>query len=143
MVRQYKFLQKAFVVVTLPPVIAVAVGGALGAVTRYGVSLWVTKRFPEYAPLGTLIVNVAGCLLIGVLGTLVARDNLSPSLKLFLVTGCLGSLTTFSTFGYETLEYALERQRWDYAAANVALNLLIGLAAVWIGRQCVLAASGS
>ncbi|QDT36514.1 fluoride efflux transporter CrcB [Stratiformator vulcanicus] len=118
--------------------LAVGFGGAVGAIARFLVSLWARRLFPDYAPLGTLLVNVVGCLLIGYLGTLAMRSQLSPELKLLLVTGGLGSLTTFSTFGYETLEYVTDFKRWDLAALNVALNLLLGLAAVAAGRQIAL-----
>jgi len=118
--------------------IAVGLGGAIGANVRFLVSLYAARRFPDYAPLGTLIVNVVGCLLIGGLVTWADRTSLSPVWKVFLVTGCLGSLTTFSTFGYETLAYVIDGGRWGMAAANVALNVAIGLAAVIAGRQLVM-----
>ncbi len=109
--------------------LAVACGGACGALVRYALSDWMLKRFP----LGTLAVNVAGCLLIGlIVGSLQHRDWLSPVARHFLVMGGLGSLTTFSTFGYQSV------QLWvvgDYGLAglNVLTNVCVGLAAVALG----------
>lgn len=109
--------------------LAVAAGGSLGALLRYSLSGWMVKRFP----MGTLAVNVAGCLLIGlIVGSLQHRDWLSPAWRHFLIMGLLGSLTTFSTFGYQSIELA-----WDgeylLAALNVLTNVLIGFAAVAVG----------
>ena len=84
-------------------------------------------------PFGTLGVNVLGCLVIGLLGGW--ADNLemfTPSARLFLLLGVLGGFTTFSTFGYETM--ALARDRETVAAlANVSLHIVLGLAGVWLG----------
>ena len=122
----------------LAALLSVAVGGACGAVCRYGVGLAVVRWRLDAAPLATLAVNVAGCLLIGMLGTVAEADRLGPHARLLLITGLLGGLTTFSTFGYETLALATTRGRFDLAAANLTAHLLAGLAAVWLGRWCVL-----
>ncbi len=115
----------------LVKLLAVAFGGAIGATARYGVHLFWTTR--AAFPLGTLTANVIGCLLIGVLmAAAMRRDWLDESARLFLITGLLGSLTTFSTFGYESFELA-EQGRWGWAAANVVLNLVVGLGAVGLG----------
>jgi CrcB protein len=88
-----------------------------------------------FFPTGTLAVNVLGCLAIGALMTyfLDPRAGLSRQLQLTLVTGLLGGLTTFSSFGFETLDL-VERGMPQRAALNVALNLILGLGAVAIGR---------
>ncbi|MGC1275374.1 MAG: fluoride efflux transporter CrcB [Planctomycetaceae bacterium] len=117
--------------------IAVATGGAVGAVCRYGVGLLVLKWHPEAGPLSTFAVNVTGCFLIGVLMPLAERPNLPPLAALLLVTGFLGALTTFSTFGHETLVLATNRQRLDLALLNVATNFVVGLGAVWLGRLLI------
>ena len=113
--------------------LAVGAGGFAGAIARYTLSGEVHRRYGGTFPLGTLAVNLLGCLLIGLLASLVeTRQLLSPRARLVLMVGFLGSLTTFSTFGYETL--ALLRQgALVRAAANAAGNLLCGLAAVWLG----------
>ena len=113
--------------------LAVGCGGFLGAVARYGLSSYLSRGQGAGFPLGTLTVNALGCLLIGVLMTLMAqRESLSPEMRLFLSTGFLGSLTTFSTFGQETIEL-LRGGDMRLALLNVALNVVLGLLAVLAG----------
>jgi len=111
--------------------LSVAAGGAIGAMMRYAIHLfWV--RHSSF-PLGTLSANVLGCAGIGVLMyASLRRDWLGDSVRLIVVTGLLGSLTTFSTFGYETVEYA-HQGKLPLALANVAANLALGLGAVVLG----------
>jgi CrcB protein len=119
----------------MPALLAVALGGALGAVARYQLSLWVHARWPSAFPTGTLVVNMLGCLLLGVLaGTLETRAAASPTLRLFLGAGLLGAFTTFSTFELETL-LAFERGHAGVALTYVAVSVLVGLAAVWVGLR--------
>ena len=83
----------------------VALGGALGAVARHLTGLGAVRIMGAAFPYGTLVVNVAGCFLIGFLLMLSEQRQLfSPTTRLFLTVGILGAFTTFSTFGYETLE---------------------------------------
>jgi CrcB protein len=122
----------------------IAMGGALGAMTRYAIHLWADQTFKENAlvsslPVGTFIANVAGCFLIGLLiGS--GRSELSRHLRLFAGIGFLGALTTFSTFGTETVK-SLEEGSWAIATCNVLANVCFGLAAVmfglWLGRKMV------
>lgn len=115
-------------------ILLVGLGGCIGSVARYLVATWVQSRSGSLFPFGTLAVNVLGCLVIGALMALaVERESLSPNLRLLLVTGVLGGFTTFSAFGYETLALVeIERQPW-LALANVALEVVLGLAAAWAG----------
>lgn len=114
---------------------AVALGGALGAVARYQLSLWVHARWPSAFPTGTLVVNMLGCLLLGILaGTLDTRWAGSPQVRLFLGVGLLGAFTTFSTFELETL-LAIERGHAGVALSYVAASVIVGLAAVWLGLR--------
>lgn len=111
----------------------VGVGGALGCLARYGLSEASAALLPSKFPIGTLLANFIGCLLVGVFGYFfVDRQALTPQHKLLLVTGFLGGLTTFSSFGYETLLLARDE---DYRAAalNIAANLILSLAGVWGG----------
>lgn len=115
-------------------VLIVALGGAFGAVTRYGVSLWIGRRFGTDFPWGTMVVNIAGCFLIGLMmQLLISRAWFDDQMRLLIITGFLGSLTTFSTFGYDTV-VLLDQQRWPAALASVLTNLFIGLAAVYLGQ---------
>lgn len=117
----------------VPNILAVGCGGFVGAVARYAMTGLLQKKFPHFTPAGTMAVNVFGCLFIGVLMAAVTlRPNFPPNLRLFLITGILGSLTTFSAFGYETVELIREEE-YRQAFWNVAGNLLLGLPAVWLG----------
>lgn len=117
--------------------IVVGTGGFLGALARYWLSGWVHRWAGSDFPWGTLAVNSIGCLAIGALmGLLETRVFVSAEARLFLGIGVLGSLTTFSTFGYETLEL-IKRSAWVLALANAAGSLVVGLLAVVAGRMLV------
>lgn len=117
-------------------------GGFLGSVARYYVSGWATQLIhASRFPLGTLVVNVTGCLLIGLLAGLAEHAQLlSAPARLFLLTGFVGGFTTYSAFAYET--YFLGREHLAMAAfANVALQLILGIGAVLVGARIALALS--
>ncbi len=85
-------------------VLLVMVGGGLGAASRYGVGLLTARFFGLHFPWGTLVVNFAGCFTIGLLFALAERSRLlTPDIRLLLITGYLGGLTTFSAFSLETV----------------------------------------
>ncbi|MFN0095099.1 MAG: fluoride efflux transporter CrcB [Dehalococcoidia bacterium] len=111
----------------------IMLGAVAGAPLRYFAGRQVQDLTGLGFPWGTLSVNVAGCLTIGFLISLgEQRDWLSREARLLLVTGFLGSFTTFSAFGWETYDLfrAGEPVR---AVANAALSVGLGLAAVWLG----------
>lgn len=111
----------------------VAMGGAVGAVTRYSLSRFVELWLGTAFPWGTLAVNVLGCLIIGlVMGWVSTRAELSDAVRLLLVVGFLGSLTTFSTFGADTITLVRDDHVLQ-ALGNVALNLVVGFGAVVVG----------
>lgn len=116
-------------------------GGGIGAVLRYVATGLVDRQAGPPFPWGTLAVNVAGCLAIGLLVTLIEeRGALSPSLRLFFVTGLLGGFTTFSTFGIETWQLLEEGHYWLALAnplASVGLGLTGVIVGVLIGRELV------
>ena len=114
----------------------VGVGGFFGAVVRYLVSGWAQRWMIGPFPLGTLVVNVAGCFALGALMAWLDRGLLSPAMRQLLAVGFLGALTTFSTFGYETLDL-LRGGEFGLALLSVAANLLVGLLAVWLGLVVV------
>ena len=118
-------------------ILLVGAGGFLGAVARYLVGGWVQRLLPAAFPYGTLAVNVVGSLLLGAvyeLGT--ARGALDPQLRLMLGVGVLGAFTTFSTFSLETLNLLREGSVF-MAGTNVLTNVLVCLAAVWLGVTLV------
>ena len=119
--------------------IFIAMGGAIGAVLRYGASLGVYSFMGRGFPYGTLFVNVTGSLLMGLLGVLMLeRFDIGPEWRAAVLVGVLGSFTTFSTFSIETLNL-LEQGDVMRAVTNIALSVLVCLVAVWfgvlIGRQ--------
>jgi len=109
--------------------IGVALLGGLGAVTRLTVDKAVSKRAATAFPLGTLVVNVSGALLLGFLAGLA----LPPHLALMAGTGFVGSYTTFSTWMLETHRLAEERQTW-FAVGNIVVSLALGLPAAFAGQ---------
>lgn len=115
--------------------VAIALGAAVGANLRYGLSTWAAQRFGTAWPYGTFLVNVLGCLVIGILLTLAAtRLTLGEPLRLFLVTGLLGGFTTFSTFGYESFTL-ITRGDWLGAGLYIGGSMIVGLAAVFLGAS--------
>ena len=112
--------------------IAVAVGASLGAWLRWLLSLWL-NRHAEALPLGTLSANMVGGYLVGlVLGLIAAHPEWPPFWRLFMVTGFLGGLTTFSTYSAETVAL-LEEGRFAWALGYAALSLLGSLALTFLG----------
>jgi CrcB protein len=109
-------------------------GGGIGALSRYGVSLLAVNLFGPRFPWGTLAVNLVGCFLIGVACALAERNSpwMPSAMSAFFVTGFLGGLTTFSTYAFETTRAA---GTGDHVSAllNVAVNNLLGLALVLLG----------
>ncbi len=111
----------------------IALGGAIGAVSRYGLQGLVYRFTGTAFPYGTLVVNLTGCFLIGwIMAVTEDRFVLSPLVRVFLTIGILGGFTTFSSFAYETL--ALMRDgEWIWALANAAGSVVLGLAAAFLG----------
>ena len=117
--------------------LAVAVGGALGSVARHGVNHLVNVYSPSMRfPAGTVIVNLVGCFVIGLLAGLLAADRIAFRFywREFVFVGVLGGFTTFSTFGLDTL-LLTRTHSFGGAFANVALQVLGGLVAVWAGHE--------
>jgi CrcB protein len=116
----------------LARLLLVGAGGFLGASLRYLVGGFVHRWLPATFPYGTLLVNVSGCFLIGVLAALAEARMIGPFARVFWMVGVLGGYTTFSSFGYETI--SLLREGSQVAAwANVLGQVTLGLAAVWAG----------
>ncbi|MHB8792945.1 MAG: fluoride efflux transporter CrcB [Thermoleophilia bacterium] len=114
--------------------LVIGLGGFAGAVSRYVVAHWVGERWGRSFPFGTLVVNVSGCFLIGILMTIfLERSMVSPQWRSFLVVGFLGAYTTFSSFEYETGGLVKDGELL-YAALNVILSVAAGFAALKLGE---------
>lgn len=114
----------------------VALGGSIGAVFRYLISIFMIQVFGSSFPFGTLLVNVIGSFFMGVIYALGQMSHISPELKALIGVGLLGALTTFSTFSNETL-LLLQEGNWLKAILNVVLNLSLCLFLVYLGQQLV------
>jgi CrcB protein len=113
----------------------IGVGGGIGSVLRYLVAGWGQSLTDSAFPLGTLIVNVSGCLLVGFLGALLTGSVLvREEHRIAILIGVLGGYTTFSTFGRETFLLAGDRE-YMFALLNLLLSNGLGLTAVWLGHR--------
>lgn len=111
-------------------VAAVLVAGAGGAVLRWLVARWLSRSEGPYRnlPMAVLLVNVTGSALAGAILGLAEAGAVSPDLRLILLTGFCGGLTTFSTFSVETIQLVVDG-RWRTAASSVSANLVLGVGA--------------
>lgn len=112
--------------------VLVALGGALGAATRYLLGTWLAQRITPDFPWSTFLINVSGSFLIGVVLGLASDGYLSTEARLFLAVGILGGYTTFSTFSYETLELLADGNMRAFLF-NALGQLVVGLLAVFLG----------
>lgn len=116
-------------------VLLVGLGGFLGSVLRYAVGGALGRLKAGWTfPLETLLINVLGCVVIGLLaGLSESRGLFSGATRAFLFIGLLGGFTTFSTFGYETFQLMRDGQ-WSHAALSTALQISLGIGGVWAGH---------
>ena len=118
--------------------VIIALGGALGAVSRFLLGNAVSKAMGSALPFGTFVINVAGCFAMGLLMTLIVDRELLPAAwRLFLCVGFLGGFTTFSSFGYETLMLLAEGRLLAvlaYVGGSVGLGLVAAAAGVLCAR---------
>jgi len=115
-------------------ILYIGLGGFLGAVMRFLISRFVGNYFSSF-PLGTLLVNVTGSLLLGFIVYSVSfGKNISPELRDFMTIGFIGAFTTMSTFAYESFRLA-ELSEFMYLFFNLFLNVFLCLLAVYVGRE--------
>jgi CrcB protein len=110
----------------------IGIGGMIGAVSRYVLGKWITSRTKHSYPFGTWLVNLLGCFGLGVLFALNVKGQLDEWTWFTVGIGFFGAFTTFSTFGYETVQL-LEAQNMKQAFIYVLSSLILGIVAVWFG----------
>lgn len=116
-------------------VVLVMVGGSLGAASRYGIGLLTARLWGTGFPWGTLVVNLGGCFIIGVLFAMADRSRLlTADMRLLLITGYLGALTTFSSFSLETINAGRAGLALQ-ALTNILINNVGGLALTYLGLR--------
>ncbi len=113
-------------------ILAIGAGSFVGGITRYLLSQLIQAKFLTAFPFGTLVVNILGCLFIGLVFGLSDRGNINQEWRLFLATGVMGGFTTFSAFSNETVNMLRDGQL-GYASAYVIASILLGLVATFIG----------
>ena len=122
----------------LTRILAVASGGACGALARYGLNILFAKTLSPF-PFATFFINVTGSFLIGFLATIFSQKlDVDEAWRLFLIMGFLGAYTTFSTFEFETLTLMRERNLVTamlYVSMSFAIGLIGVAAGVWLGRK--------
>jgi CrcB protein len=120
--------------------VAVFLVGGVGCIARMAVSWWCAVKFGPSFPVGTLVVNVLGCFLIGVFAGLTRPDGgweLPPIVRQAVMLGFFGGFTTFSSFALQTLNLVNDGQ-WLFASLNVGLSVFLCLVAVWLGWMAAL-----
>jgi CrcB protein len=115
----------------------VAIGGALGSVSRFWLNGIISSRFGETFPWGTMLINITGSFVIGLIGALANPEGRMDSQSRafttqFLMIGVCGGFTTFSSFSLQTLNLLRDRE-WLYAGGNAVLSVVLCMAAVWLG----------
>jgi CrcB protein len=118
-------------------ILLVGFGGGIGSIARYLCQRALGSWFLNPFPVGTFVVNVSGCLLIGLIHGIAVKHNiLNPEWRLLLTTGFCGGFTTFSTFAYENADL-LRVGNFLYPALYISLSVLLGVAAVFAGTALV------
>jgi CrcB protein len=116
--------------------LSVMIVGAFGCATRMWLSDLLAEKYGPAFPIGTLVVNVLGCFIIGVFAGITRADGgllVHPVIRQAVMIGFLGGFTTFSSFGLQTMSL-LNDGEWGYATLNVVLSVALCLVAVWIGQ---------
>lgn len=117
-------------------IVWIGIGGIAGAFARYFLGRWVASKSHSTFPLGTFLINITGSFLLGLLYALHTGETIPSWAWLVFGTGFCGAYTTFSTFGYETVQL-LEQKRWGLAAAYVGGSVITGLLLAWAGMSII------
>lgn len=118
-------------------ILVVALGGAAGSILRYLCQKWINEGYHHNFPLATFLVNISGCLLIGILYALGEKGNiLSPQTRLLLITGFCGGFTTFSTFAFENMNLLRIGDGFYFLLYAIG-SVVLGIAAVYAGNLII------
>ena len=118
-------------------ILLVGLGGGVGSILRYLCQKWINESYQHNFPLATFLVNVSGCLLIGVLYALGEKGNiLSPQSRLLLITGLCGGFTTFSTFAFENMNLIRVGDNFYFVLYALG-SVILGIAAVYLGNLLI------
>ncbi len=122
-------------------ILYIGVGGFIGAVSRFLVSRYMNNLLPAF-PLGTLVVNILGSFILGfIVYSISLGRSISPEIRDFITIGILGGFTTMSSFAYESFRL-MELNQLVFFALNLALNLILCIAAVYAGKQLAVLIAG-
>ncbi len=110
----------------------VAMGGLVGAVSRYRVDSTISNKIKHHIPFGTLMVNILGSFFIGFFYSLFKHHILNSEFRIFIITGFLGAFSTFSSYSLHTLQL-FEKNKYQVGIVNLLLNNVLGIAMVFIG----------
>ena len=117
-------------------ILIIGLGSFIGGVFRYLLTMFMQNKVPGYFPYGTLMVNVIGCLLIGMVYGASSRHLMTMDWRLFLATGVIGGFTTFSAFSYESVSL-LRTGHFLNAAVYISLSVILGLLATFMGLYLI------
>lgn len=118
-------------------ILLVGIGGAIGSIFRYLISVSTNKIWNNSFPLGTFVINIIGCLIIGIIVSLAQKQNIiDNNLKLLLITGFCGGFTTFSTFSLENIQL-LNSGNIIAFILNILLSVSVGILGVWVGLNLI------
>jgi fluoride exporter len=120
----------------MPQILIVFIGGGLGSICRYLLSKAIDRHFEFTFPLATLVVNVLGCFLIGVIYAIAEKYRISNNWNLLFTTGFCGGFTTFSTFAYENLSLLKSEQNLTFIGYSL-LSFNVGILAVFLGMIAI------
>lgn len=114
-------------------ILVIAIGGALGALSRYGLGVWISNKWNQGFPIHTFLINISGAFLLGFINIyLIERFNINPLWRLGIGVGFLGAFTTFSTFGFEVFTL-IEAGSLFTAALYTLLSIVVGFTGVALG----------